>query len=89
MPKETFWDSSTAVEGDESEPILTVGWGSDNPPSLTLNDVEFDRSGINRLIQTLVKARNATFGLDAAPEVTARPSYGSGMDIAIALRDGQ
>lgn len=64
MPKETFWDSSTAIEGDGTEPILTVRWGGE-APSVTLNDVQFDRAGINRLVDALVRARNATFGADA------------------------
>jgi len=63
MPKETFWDSATAVEGDDSEPILTVTWGNDQP-TVHLNGIEFDRSGINRLIRALVRARNATYGAD-------------------------
>lgn len=64
MPKETFWNSATAVENDEvSEPVLTVTWGSEQP-SVHLNGVEFDRSGINRLIHTLRRARDATHGAD-------------------------
>ena len=63
MPKETFWDSATAVEGDDSEPILTVTWGNEQP-AVHLNGIEFDRSGINRLIHHLVRARNSTWGAD-------------------------
>lgn len=63
MPAEKFYPA-TAVENDGSEPTLTVGWGGDTP-AVTLNGVESDRSGINRLIDVLVRARNATFGADA------------------------
>lgn len=63
MPKETFWDSSTAVEGDNSEPVILLTWGGDQPAVL-INGVEFDRSGTNRLIRSLKRARDATFGAD-------------------------
>lgn len=63
MPKETYWDSATAVEGDGSEPVLTLCWG-DSQPEVTLNGVVFDRSGLNRLLGDLKRARNATYGED-------------------------
>lgn len=64
MPKETFWNSATAVENDGvSEPVLTVTWHGDNP-GVYLNGVASDRSGINRLIRTLRRARDATYGAD-------------------------
>lgn len=64
MPKETFWNSATAVENDGvSEPVLTVTWHGDTPATY-LNGIEFDRSGINRLIRTLRRARDATYGAD-------------------------
>lgn len=63
MPKETFWDSATSVEGDESDPIVTVTWGGDQP-AVQINGVEFDRSGTNRLIRALRRARDSTFGAD-------------------------
>jgi hypothetical protein len=62
MPKETFWDSSTAVEGDESEPILTLTWGDQS--TVRVNGVDFDRSAINRLVRSLRRARDATYGVD-------------------------
>jgi hypothetical protein len=64
MPKETFWDSPTAIEGDDSQPVLTVEWHGDNP-GVYLNGVHFDRSGVNRLIRVMRKARNQTDGKDA------------------------
>lgn len=64
MPKETFWDSATAVENDGvSEPVLTVSWGGELP-AVKLNGIESDRSGVNRLIRALRRARDATFGAD-------------------------
>lgn len=65
MPKETFWDSATAVEGDNSEPILTVAWHKDCPCEQTfvaLNGVKFDSSGITRLIGVLRKANKQAYG---------------------------
>ena len=56
MPKETFWDSATAVEGDDSDPILTVEWKRQEP-AVNLNGIGFDSSGIDRLIKALQKAR--------------------------------
>ncbi|MDQ0726825.1 hypothetical protein [Microbacterium sp. W4I20] len=56
MPKETFWNSATAVENDGvSEPVLTVTWGADSP-AVYLNGVEFDASGIERLMNVLRRA---------------------------------
>ena len=56
MPKETFWDSATAVENDGvSEPVATVPWGDDHT-GVYLNGVHFDDSGIERLQTTLRRA---------------------------------
>ncbi|WP_413354044.1 hypothetical protein [Microbacterium sp. 1P06AB] len=56
MPKETFWNSNTAIEGDGvSEPILTVTWGA-KTPGVYLNGVQFDQPGIERLIKALRRA---------------------------------
>lgn len=63
MPKEKFYDSSTRVEGDGLSPDLTVTWGIDQP-EVRVNDIVYDRSGLNRLIATLRKARNQTYGQD-------------------------
>ena len=63
MPKETFWNAS-AVDGDDSSPALTVEWRGD-VPGVYLNGVYFDRSGVNRLIRVMRKARNQTDGKDA------------------------
>lgn len=66
MPKETFWDSATAVENDGvSEPVLTVTWHEDEV-GVYLNGVKFDYSGIERLSKTL---RRAT-GKDRVVSVT-------------------
>ena len=62
MPKEKFY-SQYAVEGDGSKPELTVSWGEISP-EVFINGTSFDRSALNRLIRTLTKARNATYGAD-------------------------
>lgn len=65
MPKETFWDSATAVEGDGvSEPVLTVTWGDTD--GVYLNGVHFDESGIVRLSNVLRRA----IGKDKTVSVT-------------------
>lgn len=65
MPKETFWDSANAVKNDGvSEPVLTVTWGSEQPV-VNINGTPIDRSGVNRLIRALRRARDATYGADA------------------------
>lgn len=63
MPKENFYDSSTRVEGDGLPPDLTVTWGIDQP-EVKVNGIVYDRSGLNRLIAALRKARNQTYGPD-------------------------
>lgn len=62
MPKENFFDS-TRVEGDGNPPDLVVAWGTDDP-KVTINTIVYDRSGLNRLISTLRKARDRTYGRD-------------------------
>jgi hypothetical protein len=62
MPKETFWPEA-AVEGDESEPCLTITWGTDMP-GVYLNGVYVDRSTLNRLIRVARTARDKAFGKD-------------------------
>jgi len=62
MPKETFWPE-TAVDGDGSEPILTIEWHKDIP-GVYFNGVHMDRSGLNRAITSIRRARNATYGVD-------------------------
>jgi hypothetical protein len=63
MPKEKFYPE-TAVEDDGSEPSLTIAWGADSP-AVWINGVEFDRSGLNRLIRAARKARDQTYGQDS------------------------
>lgn len=63
MPKENFYDSSTRVEGDGLPPDLVVSWGKERP-EVMVNDIPFDRSGLNRLIAALKRARNQTYGAD-------------------------
>lgn len=66
MPKETFWNSATAIEGDGvSEPVLTVTWG-DEHTGVYINGVHFDESGIDRLATTLRRAS----GKDRTVKVT-------------------
>ena len=62
MPKENFYDSSR-VDGDEFDPDLVVSWG-EFMPGVTINGIEYDRSGLNRLIRALKRARKQTFGED-------------------------
>ena len=62
MPKENFYDSNR-VHGDGLPPNLVVAWGEDQP-EVTINAIHYDRSGLNRLISTLRKARNQTYGAD-------------------------
>ena len=62
MPKEKFYPA-TAVEGDDTEATVTIGWGQETGV-VTLNGVEFDRSGINRLIRAARKARDQTYDAD-------------------------
>lgn len=70
MPAEKFYPS-TAVEGEPPSELLTIRWGQENAGVAALLEVDgvggliaLDRSGINRLIKTLRRARDATFGAD-------------------------
>lgn len=62
MPKESFW-SPVQIEGEKPE--LTVAWGTTPTPGVHLNDMELDRSGLNRLITALRRARDAVYGADS------------------------
>lgn len=62
MPKEKFY-APTAVEGDDTLPVVTVAWG-DEDPQVMINGAPFDRSGLNRLINAARKARDQTYGRD-------------------------
>ena len=62
MPKEKFWPA-TAVEGDGTEPTVTISWGNDQP-GVIINGMESDRSGVNRMIKVLRKARDQAHGHD-------------------------
>lgn len=66
MPKENFYDSSIRVEGDGLPPDLVVAWGGwgESQPEVTVNGIAYDRSGLNRLIGVLRRARNQTYGAD-------------------------
>lgn len=63
MPKEDFYFGNQ-VEGDGQEPDLVVAWGVTDFPQVLINGMRPDRSGINRLIATLRKARNQVYGVD-------------------------
>ncbi|GAA6122589.1 hypothetical protein BPY_06970 [Bifidobacterium psychraerophilum] len=66
MPKEKFYEyerEHPKVEGDGSEPDLTVQWG-DEPPYIQGAMALNSRSAINRLIRSLRRARNQQFGKD-------------------------
>ena len=63
MPKENFYYTGQ-VEGDGRDPDLVVSWGVTDVPQVLFNGVPVDRSGINRLIVTLRRARNQVYGAD-------------------------
>jgi len=68
MPKEEFYGFATGDGGTRRFSVatsasLTVRWG-DEQPRVTINGVEYDRRGLNRLIVVLRKAREQTFGDD-------------------------
>lgn len=69
MPAEKFYPQ-TAVENKPSD-MLELAWHRDYPGvyltmlvSGTGSAIELDRSGLNRLIKALRKARDQTFGAD-------------------------
>lgn len=69
MPAEKFYPS-TAIEGEPSD-HLEIRWGAENPGVHAILEVDgtgalitLDRSGINRLIRSLRRARDATYGAD-------------------------
>lgn len=62
MPKETFYCTG---QGDGSGPDLTVAWGETPVPQVLINDQPMDRSGLNRLIASLRRARDQVYGADA------------------------
>lgn len=77
MPKETFWNSATAVENDGvSEPVITVTWGADSS-GVYINGVLFDASGIDRLQTTLRRAKAKTGDARQVPRFSAD---GSGVE---------
>jgi len=61
MPKETFWNPEATTSDDPRQ--FDVRWGSDDL-SVTVAAIPFDRSGLNRLIRSLRKARDHTYGVD-------------------------
>jgi len=70
MPAEKFYPS-TAVENVPSDHI-EVAWHRDYPGVYvtmiiggTASAIDMERSGLNRLINTLRKARNQTYGKDS------------------------
>ena len=70
MPAEKFYPQ-TAVE-DEPSDLLELAWHREYPGVyLTMlvsgvgSAIELDRGGLNRLIGSLRKARNQTFGKDS------------------------
>lgn len=62
MPKEKFYDS-TRIDGNSLPPELEIAWGLAQP-QVTINNIAYDRSGLNRMISVLRKARNQTYGAD-------------------------
>lgn len=63
MPSEKFYYSGQ-VENDGQAPDLTVAWGETPEPGVLINGNRADRSGINRLIKALRKARDQVYGSD-------------------------
>lgn len=61
MPAEKFYDSTTS---DPEDAHLVVSWGEKPSPQVTINGVEYERSGLNRLIRSLTRARNQVYGAD-------------------------
>jgi hypothetical protein len=61
MPKEKFYAADTVVGGSEH---LAVAWGVNDVPQVLINGVQYDRSGLNRLIGTLRRARDQVYGSD-------------------------
>lgn len=64
MPKEKFYFSGQ-VENDGREQDLTIAWGQTPYPQVLVNGHPVDRSGLNRLIATLRRARDQVYGVDA------------------------
>ena len=66
MPKENFYAS--AVEGDPPVLDLTVSWGLTDVPAVLIKGggefKQYDRSGLNRLIGVLRRARDQVYGAD-------------------------
>lgn len=63
MPRESFWDPAKK-EGDEPDLTVAWGWEDHTKPRILVNAMPMDRSGINRLIGVLRKARNQIYGAD-------------------------
>lgn len=64
MPKEKFYFSGQ-VENDGRAPDITVSWGEAPQPQVLINGNAADRSGLNRLIRALRRARDQAYGQDA------------------------
>jgi hypothetical protein len=69
MPAEKFYPSTT-VEGQPSD-HLEIAWHRDTPGVVITLEVDgvgaawfMDRSGINRMVRALRRARDASFGAD-------------------------
>lgn len=62
MPKEKFYVNG---ESNPDKPQIVVAWGETPTPQVLINDATYDRSGLNRLIATLRRARDQVYGSDA------------------------
>lgn len=69
MPADKFYPSA-AIEGQPSD-HLEIAWHRDYPGvhatlviGKSASGIDLDRSGINRMIRTLRRARDATYGAD-------------------------
>lgn len=64
MPKEKFYGGTV----ENLEEMFTVTWGADaddwHKAPVMVAGISTDRSGLNRLIKTLRRARDATYGSD-------------------------
>lgn len=64
MPSEKFYLSGQG-EGDGRSPDITIAWGQTPEPAVLINNNPVDRSALNRMINTLRRARDQVYGADA------------------------
>lgn len=65
MPSEKFWSED---HNGHEHCIMDIGWsrpGESDKPGPFINGAKFDRSGVNRMITVLRRARDQVYGADA------------------------